>query len=69
MVQATGVLVSRSSNYHVTVKEVQDHLDIPEYPDTSPDGVLHFIHIKSKFNREDRQSIASLFERYMSKVC
>jgi hypothetical protein len=50
--------VSGSSRDAVVAYEVQEHLILPEYPDTADNGILHIIHAsKNPFeNREDTSS-------------
>ena len=42
---------------------------IPEYPNTSEDGILHFIHTQSAFDSNDKKSIEKMVVEHMSKVC
>ncbi|KAJ5900210.1 uncharacterized protein N7473_004280 [Penicillium subrubescens] len=43
-IEIDGVKVSGSSRDTVIANEIQEHLILPEYPDTDKDGVLHIIH-------------------------
>ena len=67
--QSNGLLVSTNGRHQITVSEVQDHFMIPEYPDTSEDGILHFIHTQSAFDSNDKKSIEKMVAEHMSKVC
>ena len=69
MVAEQGVVVSLNGRKKVVVSEIQDHFDIPEYPMTQVDGILHFIHLKSIFDRTNLLSVRPIFSQYISKVC
>ncbi|KAI1370046.1 hypothetical protein F4677DRAFT_91748 [Hypoxylon crocopeplum] len=72
-----GTVISTSKKHDVEAKEIQDHLDMPAYPDTSPGGIMHFIktepglypeHIKSKDQKERQKAYQKLAADLMSKV-
>ena len=68
-IEKDGVVIASNGKKKVIISEVQDHLDVPEYPITDKNGVLHFIHIKTQIDRET--SIGTqwdLIGRHMSKV-
>ena len=43
-IETDGTQVSISSRDAVVAYEVQEHLILPEYPDTDKNGILHIIH-------------------------
>lgn len=45
LIEQFGAVVSSNGRNKVKIEEVQDHLLIPEYPHTSVEGILHFIHL------------------------
>src|SRR6267378_1276029 len=52
-----GAIISSNGKNKVTITEVQEHLMMPDYPETSNEGVLHFIHSKNPIDQnpsEDR---------------
>ncbi|KAI2466462.1 hypothetical protein F4781DRAFT_434338 [Annulohypoxylon bovei var. microspora] len=51
-----GVMLSTSKKHDVDASEIQDHLDMPAYPDTSPEGIVHFIKINPRSYPHDVSS-------------
>ncbi|KAL2038070.1 hypothetical protein N7G274_009290 [Stereocaulon virgatum] len=68
MVAEQGLVVSLNGRKEVVVSEIQDHFDIPEYPMTQVDGILHFVHLKSTFKRTNPLSIRPILSQYISKI-
>ncbi|KAJ5110975.1 hypothetical protein N7532_001510 [Penicillium argentinense] len=70
-VSRDGTIVSGSSRDAVIAYEVQDHLMLPEYPDTDENGVLHIIHVsKNPLQNVESSSreINEIFTQLMSSV-
>ena len=44
-IKSGKILITKNSIHDITVGEFDEHLCIPEYPRTSAQGVLHFIHL------------------------
>ncbi|KAA8642715.1 uncharacterized protein ATNIH1004_002923 [Aspergillus tanneri] len=69
-----GVVVARNASHKIKVKEIQEHLLIPEYPATAAEGILHFIHDCNPFpssrnpNDFSEEEINNIFTRLMSKI-
>jgi hypothetical protein len=60
-VETDGTKVSGSSRDTMITYEVQEHLILPEYPDTANNGILHIIHASKNLfkNSEDTGSIVN----------
>ncbi|KAL2801498.1 hypothetical protein BJX63DRAFT_438812 [Aspergillus granulosus] len=71
---SNGVVIARNSNHKIMIKEVQEHLLIPEYPATSADGILHFIHEPNPYPSSKQPDllpeaeVSQIFNRLMSKI-
>lgn len=68
MLKEYGAVINSSNKYKVVVSEVEDHIDIPEYPSTNKNGILHFIHTTSELGDGSKKTLDELINRYMSKV-
>jgi hypothetical protein len=69
MLQTYGYVISSRGRQQVTISEVQDHLNMPPYPATDKNGILHFIHTKSNLEGIDESGIQAIFREQMSNVC
>ncbi|KAI1406805.1 hypothetical protein F5Y13DRAFT_196782 [Hypoxylon sp. FL1857] len=72
-----GVIISSSKKHDVDASEIQDHLDMPAYPDTNPGGIVHFIkanprsypqEMKSKDEKIRQKGFQKLAANIMSKI-
>jgi hypothetical protein len=68
---AGGLTISSNGPNNVSISEFQDHLTIPEYPHTSGDGILHFVHLTKDPLRgveQNKNSVGRVFTKLMSEV-
>jgi hypothetical protein len=69
-----GVIISSNGYNKITATEVQEHLIIPDYPDTSNEGIIHFIHSKNPLQNTSEEtsisetSLHQAFTTEMSRV-
>jgi hypothetical protein len=71
-IETDGTQVSVSSRDAVIAYEVQEHLILPEYPDTDKNGILHIIHASKNplENVEDTvTAVNQATSQLMSSVC
>jgi hypothetical protein len=67
-----GTKISSSSKDAIITHEVQEHLILPEYPDTDEDGILHIIHASENPLQDIESTSAGVNEvcsQLMSSVC
>jgi hypothetical protein len=69
MLAQVGAVISSNGRSKISVSEVIDHLVMPEYPATSENGILHFIHSENPIQSDEKAAIQEAFTREMSKVC
>jgi hypothetical protein len=71
MIQQYRAIISSNRRSRVIVTSVFDHLDIPPYPKTSANRIIHFVSLQGLLLNDN----ASLLEarafiaKHMSKVC
>lgn len=66
-----GVIISSNGPHKITATEVQEHLIMPDYPDTSNEGIVHFIHSKNPMeNLSEDTSISetSLYQAFTTEM-
>lgn len=71
-VSANGAKISSNGRENVLAYELQEHLLVPDYPDTDKRGVLHLIHLKRnplENLSNDENAINEVFTQLMSSVC
>jgi hypothetical protein len=71
-IKTDGTQVSISSRDAVIAYEIQEHLILPEYPDTDKNGILHIIHASKNplENVEDTvTAVNQATSQLMSSVC
>lgn len=67
-----GVLIASNGARRVTARAVHDHLyAVPDYPATSKDGIVHFVHFEKPLIKEDddKDTVLKQMHRLMSRVC
>ena len=71
LIQEYGAVVSTNGRSRISVTESFDHLDVPAYPKTSADGVIHFVHFASPLIGTDasKAEAKGMISKHMSKVC
>jgi hypothetical protein len=62
-----GIIISSNGPNKITATEVQEHLIMPDYPDTSNDGIVHFVHSKNPMP-EDTSSETSLYQAFTAEM-
>ena len=69
--QQFGAIISSNRRSHITVQGAQDHIDVPAYPETTPEGIAHFIHFAKPLIDKDtpRRDVLQIMTQHMSKVC
>ena len=68
MIREQGAIISSNGRSQIAVREVADHLTIPDYPETTRDGILHFIHSRNPIEATDESSIRKTFIKQASNV-
>ena len=68
-ITTSGAIISSNGRSKISVSEVMDHFIMPDYPATSENGIIHFIHCQNPIQSEDKSSIREALSREMSKVC
>ncbi len=69
MITETGAIISSNGRSKISVEEVIDYSMMPEYPATSENGILHFIHCQNSMQGEGLATARDAATREMSKVC
>jgi hypothetical protein len=67
----TGAIISSNGQSRTIIHEIQEHLLLPDYPHTSYEGILHFVHCENPLkgiDNTDKSSICSAFTKFMSGV-
>lgn len=69
MITEHGAIISSNGRSKVTIGRIVDHPLVPEYPETSDQGIAHFIHCENPIQDSDGLSMArEACARVMSKV-
>jgi hypothetical protein len=65
-----GCTLCSNGRSKVSINEVFDHLDIPYYPKTSLEGVVHFVHFSNPLlmNNTLTSKVYKIAKEQMSKV-
>ena len=62
MIKQVNIIISFNDRFKIIISKVQNHYNVFKYSETSKEKILHFIHVKSKFNKNDKKSIKKMID-------